>query len=53
MRLPSCLLTALLLALPATVAAQPSKGVPASAIKWKKTVIDRTFLSEGVAIADV
>src|SRR5262245_10708297 len=52
MRLRSCLLTALLLAVPATAAGQP-KGVPASAVKWKKVVIDRTFLSEGVAIADV
>src|SRR5437879_6469843 len=30
-----------------------SRGVPAVAITWKKTVIDTKFRSEGVAIADV
>lgn len=30
-----------------------TKGVPASAITWKKIVIDTKFRSEGVAIADV
>jgi FG-GAP-like repeat len=53
MRLSACLVTALLLALPAAAPAQQPKGVPASQIKWKKTVIDRKFRSEGVAIADV
>jgi len=49
------------LALPAAVLAllpyQPSAagGKPATkpAIQWKKTVVDRTFHSEGVAVADV
>src|SRR6266496_4448686 len=31
----------------------PSADEPAPAISWKKTVLDRKFRSEGVAIADV
>lgn len=48
--LPFLLLPAL--AMP-VVAGDTPKGVPASAVKWKKTVIDRAFRSEGVAVADV
>jgi hypothetical protein len=33
--------------------APPEKGVPAEQITWKKTIIDKTFRSEAVAIADV
>jgi hypothetical protein len=36
---------------PASAVRKP--GVPASAIRWKKTVIDPKFRSEGVAVADV
>ena len=31
----------------------PSGGVPASQVRWKKTVIDKKFRSEGVAVADI
>ena len=37
----------------ATLPASEDKSVPASAISWKKTVIDKVFRSEGVAVADV
>ncbi len=35
------------------VAPGEEKAVPGSAITWKKTVIDKVFRSEGVAVADV
>src|SRR5205823_66790 len=31
----------------------PSKGVPASAVSWKKIALDTKFRSEGICIADV
>lgn len=34
-------------------AGDTSSAVPADAITWKKTVIDRKFRSEGIAVADV
>src|SRR5262245_50781680 len=37
----------------ATLPASEDKPVPASAISWKKTLIDKVFRSEGVAVADV
>jgi hypothetical protein len=37
----------------ATLPASEDKPVSASAISWKKTVIDKVFRSEGVAVADV
>src|SRR5262249_4074953 len=33
--------------------AQPPEKVDSSAIRWKKTVLDTVFRSEGVAVADV
>jgi hypothetical protein len=45
-----------LLLLPALlpfVHAEADTGVPADKITWKKTVVDKVFRSEGVAIADV
>jgi hypothetical protein len=33
--------------------ASHSQGVPATAIQWKKTIIDKKFRSEGVGIGDV
>lgn len=51
------LLPALVLSLWVTAAdsapAPGSSAAPASAITWKKTHIDKTFRSEGVAVADV
>ncbi len=44
------LLFAVLLLAPIPTAAQEA---PSGPIRWKKTVIDRTFRSEGVAVADV
>jgi hypothetical protein len=32
---------------------KPAKGVPASAITWKKTIVEKQFRSEGCAIADI
>lgn len=37
----------------AAVPADTPKAAPASAISWKKTVVDAKFRSEGVAVADV
>lgn len=45
------LLLPCLLALAHSVPA--AESVPASAITWKKTVLDKTFRSEGIAVADV
>ena len=39
-------------AAPAPAHAQKTTPVPASHIKWKKIVVDKTFRSEGVAVAD-
>src|SRR5262249_43147220 len=39
--------------LPAADTQAPDKAKPPATITWKKTVLDRTFLSEGVAVADV
>jgi hypothetical protein len=49
------LLPAAFVAVAAVAAALPvaSADSPAKAISWKKTVLDRKFRSEGVAIADV
>ncbi|MCI0460510.1 MAG: FG-GAP-like repeat-containing protein [Gemmataceae bacterium] len=42
------------LALPATLAGgQPKTGKGGPPITWKKTVVDKVFRSEGVAVADV
>src|SRR5262245_27680972 len=46
----AALLPALLFLVPAS---SGKDGVPASSIHWKKTVIDKKFRSEGVAVADV
>jgi hypothetical protein len=46
-------LATLLLVFPTVRAADSPRGVPASAIAWKKIVLDRTFVSEGVAVGDV
>ena len=46
----AALLPALLFFVPAS---SGKDGVPASSIHWKKTVIDKKFRSEGVAVADV
>src|SRR5947209_3555613 len=35
------------------VSADAKPGVPADNITWKKTVVDKAFRGEGVAIADV
>src|ERR1700730_16002868 len=43
----------LLLPVGAIVTVAADRESPAQSITWKKTVVDRTFLSEGVAIADV
>jgi hypothetical protein len=59
MRLPTLLAAWLLAALPALSLLSaadtkgPDKAKPPAVITWKKTVLDRTFLSEGVAVADV
>jgi hypothetical protein len=57
---PSGLTTALLLSaftLPLVLADNPGKapqaGEKGTTITWKKTAVDRTFRSEGVAVADV
>jgi len=51
--LPALLLPAAL-GLPVRAAdAPPTKLAPPTAITWKKTVVDRAFRSEGVAVADV
>src|SRR5262245_7374921 len=39
--------------LPAADTPASDKAKPPASTSWKKTIIDRTFLSEGVAIADV
>ena len=47
------LLPAIIVAVVAVVPAESADKKPAPTITWKKTVLDRKFRSEGVAIADV
>ena len=47
------LLPAIIVAFVAVVPAESADKKPAPTITWKKTVLDRKFRSEGVAIADV
>ena len=47
------LLPAIIVAIVAVVPAESADKKPAPTITWKKTVLDRKFRSEGVAIADV
>lgn len=53
MRLRLWLVWATLGLLAVTLAVAADIPVPAPAITWKKTVVDRVFRSEGVAVADV
>jgi hypothetical protein len=53
MRLHSWLIAVCSLTVFALSAPPAAADTPASAITWKKTVVDKVFRSEGVAIADV
>src|SRR5215471_1581138 len=53
MRLGFWAIVSILLPLPFVVAVSPGDDSSSAAITWKKTVVDKVFRSEGVAVADV